>query len=69
MRTVLILDINCFARLGFSVLGILNSTTLQRLCKGSIILFLKLQVRINPQFLWNSSIIPRSAGCVDCAFR
>ena len=44
---------------------ILNSIVVQRECKGSIILFLKLHVRINLQFAENSSINPRSAGCVD----
>ena len=60
---------NCPASCGFCVGGIRNSTTEHRLWRGSMIRFLKLQVRINPQFLWNSSINPRNAGCVDCGFR
>ena len=43
--------------------------TEHRECNGSIILFLKLQVNINRQFLWNSSMNPRRAGCVDCGLR
>ncbi len=45
-----------------SFLDTLNSIVVQRECSGSMIRFLKLQVRINLQLDENSSINPRSAG-------
>ena len=44
-----------------SFLVVLNSYTPHRECRGSIILFLKLQVRINRQLFANSSMNPRNA--------
>ena len=48
---------------------ILKSMTEQRECIGSIIRFLKLQVKMNEQFEENSSIAPRIAGCVEFGFK
>ena len=60
---------NAAAILGFSALGNLNSITAVRECSGGIILFLKLQVRINLQFAENSSMNALNAGCVELGFR
>ena len=43
----------------------LKSITVVLLCRGSMILFLKLQVNINLQFFWNSSIDARSKSCTS----
>ena len=44
----------------------LQSITVVLECSGSIILFLKLQVKINLQFFWNSSIEARNNNCTSC---
>jgi hypothetical protein len=42
-----------------------NSTEVHRECKGSMILFLKLQVKMNLQLLLNSSVNARKRSCTS----
>ena len=60
---------NCPAICAFSLFFNENSTTAQRLCRGSMIRFLKLHVKIKEQFPANSSIALRKAGCVELGFK
>ena len=64
-RTYLSLPMNLLAINCFSSLLSLKSITAQRECRGSMILFLKLQVKMNLQLPANSSIDARRRSCTS----